>query len=102
MACCLSMSTVCATPGICQNICCCTGCGGASNTQAILNGIGKWGVSVAGILSGRPTAVSGNRVNVGASAAQKNAAAVGRTQSLLPIVLIIAAVVVILVLFGRR
>jgi hypothetical protein len=96
------MSTVDNTPGICQNICCCTGCGGASNVQAILNGVGRWGVSVAGVLTGRNVSASGNRVAVGASAAQQTAAARGRTQSLLPIVLIIAAVVVIIMLFGRR
>lgn len=68
MSCCLSMSTVNPTPGVCQNPCCGCGDGGASNVGSILNTVGKFGLSVAGIMTGRPVVTSGNRVAVGPSA----------------------------------
>jgi hypothetical protein len=98
MTCCLSMATVNPTPGACQNVCCCTGDGGASNTQSILNTVGKFGLSLAGVVSGRPVQTTGQGVKVGASAAYNQAVAGAPNMTVIIVVLAIAAVIIFMMM----
>lgn len=59
--CCLAMSTVKATPGICQR----GAQGAADRATCLLNTIGKWGTTTAAIFTCRPVTTSGNRTTVG-------------------------------------
>jgi len=99
MSCCLSMSTVNPTPGVCQNACSCCGDGGASNASSIMNSVGKWGTTLAGVISGRPVAVGTKGVSVGASAAY--ASQVAGTPNM-TVIIVVAVVAIVLVIFAMK
>jgi hypothetical protein len=98
-SCCLSMATVNPTPGVCQNISCCCGDGGAGNASSILNSIGKWGLSTAGMLTGRPVVATSKGVSVGASAQYNAASAAAPNMTIIIVVVVIAG---FLILFMRK
>jgi hypothetical protein len=98
-SCCMSMSTVNATPGICQNSCCCN-CS-ASVMQSTLNAVGKWGVSLAGIATGRAVQAGPGGVRVAPSAQQAALTAQANVRSYMPIIIIAVIAVVVLVLFRK-
>ena len=64
------------------------GCGGATCTMNLLNGIGKWGTALTGVLTGRSVSASGA---VGAKPAVATSSA-----SMLVIVLVIGAILFVM------
>ena len=96
--CCTSMATVNPSPAVCQTVCCSSGDGGSSNTQGLLNTIGKFGLTLAGQLQGRPVTVTNKGVSIGASAQY----AAQQKQALTPILIIVAVAVVAFLLLSRR
>jgi len=99
-SCNLAISTVNPTPGVCQKSS--SNCGGASCLTAALNNIGKLGVSVAGIVSGRATTVTASGVSVGASPKNIATVAQANAQAYLPIIIVIVAGIVLYMIFKNR
>lgn len=97
-SCCTSMSTTNANPSVCQLPCCACGDGGSSNVQSWLNTIGKLGVTIGGVVSGRPVAMTKKGVQVGASSSYRAAV----SQSYMPLLIIAAVAILAFALLSHR
>lgn len=98
----LSLATVAPNPTVSQAVPGGSKCdGGASCLSTALNSIGKWGASIAGIATGRATTVGANGVAVAPSATNVAATAQAKAAAYLPIILVVAAVIVLIVFLKR-
>jgi hypothetical protein len=89
----LSMSTSDPNPAVCQNVCCDTGCGGASKLSSALNAIGKWGTILTATVQGKPVIASKSGVAVGARGATSVSGNRMSGNSMLLILVIVAVLI---------